>query len=35
MTYLYWIYDDTCNNPKEDGYIGITTILKEDLNNIY
>jgi len=24
MTYLYWIYNDSCNDPSSDGYIGIT-----------
>lgn len=26
MTKLYWIYDETCSNPLEHGYIGITDV---------
>lgn len=24
MSVVYWIYDHNCNNPKIDGYVGIT-----------
>lgn len=25
---VYWIYDDTCTRPENDGYVGVTTLKR-------
>jgi hypothetical protein len=31
MGYVYWLYDDRCDNPWRHGYVGVTACLKTRL----